>query len=103
LSGGVYQVKVLALDQRTRPLGTPPPGVAVVVVTLQPLHSCPQYREPTVRRQGISANRLLNDCQLVKRNPSNGKGGLFGLALARDGKGFYFVEDDMKTLVKATR
>jgi len=56
-----------------------------------------------VRRQGISANRLHNDCRLVKRNPPNGKGGLFGLALARDGKGFYFAEDDMKTLVKATR
>ncbi|MGH7048340.1 MAG: hypothetical protein ACREE2_18340 [Stellaceae bacterium] len=32
-----------------------------------------------------------------------GSGDLFGLALAPDGKGFYYVEDDMNTLVEATR
>lgn len=32
-----------------------------------------------------------------------GNGDLFGLALAPDGKGFYYVEDDMNTLVEGTR
>jgi hypothetical protein len=32
-----------------------------------------------------------------------GNGDLFGLALAPDGSGFYYVEDDMNTLVKASR
>ncbi len=32
-----------------------------------------------------------------------GNGDLFGMALTPDGKGFYYVEDDMNTLVEATR
>jgi hypothetical protein len=32
-----------------------------------------------------------------------GSGDLFGLAMAPDGQGFYYVEDDMNTLVEATR
>jgi hypothetical protein len=32
-----------------------------------------------------------------------GSGDLFGLALIPDGKGFYYVEDDVNTLVEATR
>ncbi len=32
-----------------------------------------------------------------------GSGDLFGLAIAPDGNGFYYVEDDMNTLVEATR
>jgi hypothetical protein len=32
-----------------------------------------------------------------------GSGDLFGLALTPDGKGFYYVEDDMNTLVEGTR
>jgi hypothetical protein len=32
-----------------------------------------------------------------------GSGDLFGLAMAPDGRGFYYVEDDMNTLVEATR
>ncbi len=32
-----------------------------------------------------------------------GNGDLFGLALTPDGKGFYYVEDDVNTLVEATR
>jgi hypothetical protein len=32
-----------------------------------------------------------------------GNGDLFGLALTADGKGFYYVEDDMNTLVEAAR
>jgi hypothetical protein len=32
-----------------------------------------------------------------------GNGDLFGLALTPDGRGFYYVEDDMNTLVEATR
>ncbi len=32
-----------------------------------------------------------------------GNGDLFGLAMTSDGKGFYYVEDDMNTLVEATR
>ena len=32
-----------------------------------------------------------------------GNGDLFGLAMLADGSGFYFVQDDMNTLVKATR
>jgi hypothetical protein len=32
-----------------------------------------------------------------------GNGDLFGLALAPDGSGFYYVEDDMNTLMEATR
>ncbi|HEY3910283.1 MAG TPA: hypothetical protein VGM07_10370 [Stellaceae bacterium] len=32
-----------------------------------------------------------------------GSGDLFGLAMAPDGNGFYYVEDDMNTLVEATR
>jgi hypothetical protein len=32
-----------------------------------------------------------------------GSGDLFGLALTPDGKGFYYVEDDMNTLVEAKR
>jgi hypothetical protein len=30
-----------------------------------------------------------------------GNGDLFGIALKPDGKGFYYVEDDMNTLVEA--
>ena len=32
-----------------------------------------------------------------------GSGDLFGLAMTPDGKGFYYVQDDMNTLVEATR
>ena len=32
-----------------------------------------------------------------------GNGDLFGIALTPDGKAFYYVEDDMNTLVEATR
>ena len=32
-----------------------------------------------------------------------GNGDLFGIAMRPDGKGFYYVEDDMNTLVEATR
>jgi len=32
-----------------------------------------------------------------------GNGDLFGLAMAPDGSGFYYVEDDMNTLMEATR
>jgi sugar lactone lactonase YvrE len=32
-----------------------------------------------------------------------GSGDLFGLAMSPDGKSFYYVEDDMNTLVEATR
>src|SRR5579875_4081369 len=32
-----------------------------------------------------------------------GSGDLFGLAMTPDGKGFYYVEDDVNTLVEATR
>ncbi len=32
-----------------------------------------------------------------------GSGDLFGLAMTPDGKGFYYVEDDMNTLVEGTR
>jgi hypothetical protein len=32
-----------------------------------------------------------------------GNGNLFGLAVTLDGKGFYYVEDDMNTLVEGTR
>ena len=32
-----------------------------------------------------------------------GNGDLFGLAVMSDGKGFYYVEDDMNTLVRASR
>jgi len=32
-----------------------------------------------------------------------GNGDLFGIAMKPDGKGFYYVEDDMNTLVEATR
>jgi hypothetical protein len=32
-----------------------------------------------------------------------GNGDLFGMALTPDGRGFYYVEDDMNTLVEATR
>jgi hypothetical protein len=30
-----------------------------------------------------------------------GNGDLFGLAMTPDGKGFYYVEDDMNTLMEA--
>ena len=32
-----------------------------------------------------------------------GSGDLFGLAMSPDGKSFYYVEDDMNTLVEGTR
>jgi DNA-binding beta-propeller fold protein YncE len=32
-----------------------------------------------------------------------GNGDLFGIAMTPDGKGFYYVEDDMNTLMEATR
>jgi hypothetical protein len=32
-----------------------------------------------------------------------GNGDLFGLALTPDGMGFYYVEDDVNTIVEATR
>ncbi len=39
------------------------------------------------------------DTDQVQSPPGNGD--LFGLAVAPDGKGFYYVEDDMNTLVEA--
>jgi hypothetical protein len=35
--------------------------------------------------------------------PPPGSGDLFGLAMTPDGQGFYYVEDDMNTLVEGTR
>jgi hypothetical protein len=32
-----------------------------------------------------------------------GNGDLFGMAITQDGKRFYYVEDDMNTLVEATK
>ena len=67
LSGGVYQVKVLALDQRTRPPGTPPRGVVVVVVTFQLLTLM-----PAISRTDRAASRYQRQpvgYQLVASEP----------------------------------
>ena len=32
-----------------------------------------------------------------------GNGDLFGIAMTPDGKGFYYVEDDVNTLMEATQ
>jgi hypothetical protein len=32
-----------------------------------------------------------------------GNGDLFGIAMTPDGKGFYYVEDDVNTIMEATR
>ncbi len=44
--------------------------------------------------------------QWIDNNPAQsppGNGDLFGLAIRPDGKGFYYVEDDVNTLVEATQ
>jgi hypothetical protein len=44
--------------------------------------------------------------QWIDTNPAQtppGNGDLFGIAMTSDGKGFYYVEDDVNTLVEATR
>jgi DNA-binding beta-propeller fold protein YncE len=44
--------------------------------------------------------------QWIDTNPAQsppGNGDLFGIAMAPDGKGFYYVEDDVNTLVEAVR
>jgi hypothetical protein len=44
--------------------------------------------------------------QWIDNNPAQyppGNGDLFGLAMKLDGSGFYYVEDDVNTLVEATR
>ncbi len=44
--------------------------------------------------------------QWIDNNPAQyppGNGDLFGLAMKLDGSGFYYVQDDMNTLVEATR
>ena len=44
--------------------------------------------------------------QWIDKNPAQsppGNGDLFGIAMTPDGKGFYYVEDDVNTLVEATR
>jgi hypothetical protein len=45
------------------------------------------------------------DAQWLDNNQAQsppGNGDLFGMALTPDGTGFYYVEDDMNTLVEAT-
>jgi len=44
--------------------------------------------------------------QWIDNNPAQippGNGDLFGIAIKPDGKGFYYVEDEVSTLVEATR
>ncbi len=44
--------------------------------------------------------------QWIDNNPAQappGNGDLFGIAMIPDGRGFYYVEDDVNTLVEATR
>jgi DNA-binding beta-propeller fold protein YncE len=44
--------------------------------------------------------------QWIDTNPAQsppGNGDLFGIAMTPDGKGFYYVEDDVNTLMEATR
>ena len=54
--------------------------------------------DPKAGRQ-IYAQWIDND----QAQSPPGNGDLFGIALTPDGKGFYYVEDDMNTLVRASR
>jgi hypothetical protein len=54
--------------------------------------------DPTTGKQ-IYAQWI--DADQAQQPPGNGD--LFGIAIARDGKSFYYVEDDMNTLVEATK
>ena len=53
----------------------------------------PGRRQADLRAQWIDANQAQSP-------PGNGD--LFGIAMAPDGSGFYYVEDDINMLVKAT-
>ena len=53
--------------------------------------------DPAIGKQ-IYAQWIDND----QAQSPPGNGDLFGLAMTPDGKGFYYVEDDMNTLVKGS-
>ena len=52
----------------------------------------------------VSGRQLY--AQWIDANPAQsppGNGDLFGIAMTPDGKGFYYVEDDVNTLMEAVR
>ncbi len=102
LSGGVYEVRVLALVQRTRPPDTPPRGVVVVVAKIRSriLIGAISRNDAVSSRypRGPLLSRLVNGCDLASAIDRLARR-CFGLLLASEGESFYEVEDDTEALL----
>jgi hypothetical protein len=78
--------------------------LALVMTPEGHLLACNAQNGQVVEIDPSNGNQLY--AQWIDTNQAQsppGSGDLFGLALTPDGKGFYYVEDDMNTLVEATR
>jgi len=68
------------------------------------LLACNAKNGQLVEIDPVSGKQLY--AQWIDANPAQsppGNGDLFGIAMTPDGKGFYYVEDDVNTLVEAVR
>src|SRR5580698_56168 len=68
------------------------------------LLACNAKNGQLVEIDPVSGKQLY--AQWIDTNPAQsppGNGDLFGIAMTPDGKGFYYVEDDVNSLVEATR
>lgn len=77
--------------------------LALVTTTAGHLLACNALNGEVVEIDPATGKQL--DAQWIDGNEAQsppGNGDLFGLALTPDGKGFYYVQDDMNTLVEAT-
>jgi hypothetical protein len=78
--------------------------LALILTADQHLLACNALNGQVVEIDPKSGQQLFAqwiDINQAQSPPGNGD--LFGMALTPDGKGFYYVEDDMNTLVEATR
>jgi hypothetical protein len=78
--------------------------LALILTADQHLLACNALNGQVVEIDPKSGQQLY--AQWVDINQAQsppGNGDLFGMALTPDGKGFYYVEDDMNTLVEGTR
>jgi hypothetical protein len=77
--------------------------LALILTSDQHLLACNALNGQVVEidlRSGQQLYAQWVDINQAQSPPGNGD--LFGMALTPDGKGFYYVEDDMNTLVEAT-
>jgi hypothetical protein len=78
--------------------------LALVLTSESHLLACNAKNGQLVEIDPASGKQLY--AQWIDTNPAQsppGNGDLFGIAMTPDGKGFYYVEDDVNTLVEAAR